>query len=156
MGPLHFCHRRNFLTSSLQAFWRTCYILFFFDVSFLSQMWSLFTQCTAFIHLVLISATTEVVGCNCCVQRSLFCMRITKDPGIQFIGGMQCFISILIENLAPLPYIENSYRIWLGLLLHMETLKLRVRRAHSEEWDLNQGLRFRENFKQFVTGGQFT
>ena len=39
----------------------------------------------------------------------------------------------------------------LGFLLRMESLKLRVILARSEE----QRLGFQENFKEFVTAGQF-
>lgn len=72
----------------MRAFLRTCCILFFFDVSFLSQMRSLFTQCTTFISLDFSNHRGGRVSLLC-VQYSLFCMGITKDPGIQFIVCMQ-------------------------------------------------------------------
>lgn len=63
--------------------------------------------------------------------------------------------SAVFEMLLSLPNPDHSYTLSLGLILHMETLKLRVEPARSEEWDLNQGLRFQKNFKQSGTGGQF-
>lgn len=119
------------------------------------QMWSLFKWCPTFILLVLTSPTTVVVAPNCSVlngicnhSRNWYCFFIQL-----FLRGIDFILCCVSKLNISLPHLNCCYTV--GSVLHMEALKLRVDPACTEEWDLNQGLRFQRNFKRSATGGQF-
>lgn len=85
----------------MKAFLRTCHILFFFDVSFLSQMWSLFTQCTTFVRLALISQPLRwsCLIAVCAMWFVLYWNYKRSRNSVYCLYAM--FFSVLISELTP-------------------------------------------------------